>query len=97
MSGWLGCGGLELVRRGLSWRGSVDGHYENDIGYLDKEKRARHLVAESETGTFSGTFVSWCKSVVVRFVGQAKYSQRFLFRSSNMWVSVSDYSGVSFA
>jgi hypothetical protein len=97
MNGWLGCGGLELARRGLSWRGSVDGHCMKTIlGIWEKIKKARHLVAESETGTFSGTFDSWCKSAVGRFVGQAKYSQRFLFRSSNVWVSVSDYSGVSF-
>jgi hypothetical protein len=66
------------------------------LGIWEKRKKARYRVAESETGTFSGTFDSLCKSVVGRFVRQAKYSQRFLFRSSKVWVSVSDDSGVSF-
>ena len=29
-------------------------------------------MAKSETGTFSGTYDSWCKSVVGRFVRQAR-------------------------
>jgi len=88
---WCICEGSRLMAwvwwlraglKGLSWRGSIDGHCMKTILVIwGNRKKASHFVAESETGTFSGTFDSWCKSVVGRFVRQAKYSQRFLFHS----------------